>query len=682
MDGLLQLGTLLAASGGGDITRSPLLNMTRPRQSTFNRVTDMLGALTQGVGGLYEGYQKGRQEQQQSQIGEALKQAYMGFQPQMGGGQSRLAPMMGSTPPLPSGGAPQTQMPTFARLGGAGMGAGPGQSPLMAMTEPFARAVGNQESGGRYDIVGPASAKGDRPYGKYQVMGANLPQWAAEAGYPGITPQQFLKNPQAQEAIARTQMAKYLQQTGGDYQKAAMMWHGGPGYSPEKRDVLGMSTGQYGRDVAERMGQTPKPASLGSNQAQQYAALPPGQQMGVMSQFAQRLLTVAPNLTGAQFVQAMGEAAPWLRLDQEGLTKEHTLELNQLKEKNAEERTRIYEELGRLRTDIQERSSQRKATTEEKKLEAHEREVDKKITSGEKVAAGRQQLGEEKLAETRKARESREKIAAGRLEESKLSREDRNKIAQGKLDEVKLTREQRDRIAEGRLEESQAARAQRGEIAAGRQQLGEKKLTLSQQREADLQTHRQFNDTVKQGRLQLEQQKEEHKQLAQKQHFEILNQRLQIAQAHLVLAQQKAQRGGPGGVDKAAIQQVDAEIKAMQTEIGRIEKLKEKGATDQEVAQAQQQWNAKLQPLIEARRRLATAAPTQPAAAPMQAPAAARPPAPGGPEPGTPAVSPEQRQDYIGKAKAALQRYKDDPVKRQQVLEALKQYQIAPSEVQ
>ena len=42
-------------------------------------------------------------------------------------------------------------------------------------------AIAYEESGGNYRALGKPTASGDRAYGKYQVMGSNIPQWTKEA---------------------------------------------------------------------------------------------------------------------------------------------------------------------------------------------------------------------------------------------------------------------------------------------------------------------------------------------------------------------------------------------------------------------------------------------------------------------------------------------------------------------
>ena len=62
-------------------------------------------------------------------------------------------------------------------------------------------AITGIESGGKYDAIGPTTKTGDRAYGRYQVMGANVPQWTQEALGQSMTPQQFLADQAAQDKV-------------------------------------------------------------------------------------------------------------------------------------------------------------------------------------------------------------------------------------------------------------------------------------------------------------------------------------------------------------------------------------------------------------------------------------------------------------------------------------------------
>lgn len=119
-------------------------------------------------------------------------------------------------------------------------------------------AIAARETGGRkdpYSVIGPRSRKGDLPYGKYQVMGANVPSWTEEAGLGRLTPAEFLSSKEAQEAVAAHKLGEYYRKSGSP-EKAAAMWFGGPGYASHMgaRDVLGTSIPQYMADVRRNLG--------------------------------------------------------------------------------------------------------------------------------------------------------------------------------------------------------------------------------------------------------------------------------------------------------------------------------------------------------------------------------------------------------------------------------------------
>lgn len=113
----------------------------------------------------------------------------------------------------------------------------------------YLRPLAKIESGGEknpYAAIGPATKSGDRAYGKYQIMGANVPSWTKEALGRAMTPQEFLADQKAQEETAKHRFGQYLSQTGAP-EEAAAMWFGGPGYKKHAnaRDVLGTSIPQY-----------------------------------------------------------------------------------------------------------------------------------------------------------------------------------------------------------------------------------------------------------------------------------------------------------------------------------------------------------------------------------------------------------------------------------------------------
>lgn len=111
----------------------------------------------------------------------------------------------------------------------------------------IAEAIGQIESSGNYTARGPQTSSGDYAYGKYQIMGANIPSWSKEALGYSITKDQFLKSPQLQDQIAYYKMNQYLQKY-GSADNVATAWFAGPGAvntNSQAQDVTGTSVPEY-----------------------------------------------------------------------------------------------------------------------------------------------------------------------------------------------------------------------------------------------------------------------------------------------------------------------------------------------------------------------------------------------------------------------------------------------------
>ena len=66
----------------------------------------------------------------------------------------------------------------------------------------YANSISNIESGGNYNLLGPVTKSGDRAYGKYQVMGSNIPSLDPRKPLArDLTPAEFRADPQAQDAV-------------------------------------------------------------------------------------------------------------------------------------------------------------------------------------------------------------------------------------------------------------------------------------------------------------------------------------------------------------------------------------------------------------------------------------------------------------------------------------------------
>ena len=125
----------------------------------------------------------------------------------------------------PIGGAPTG----FTGAGGApSASAVAPQAPSGGLTN-FRDAIASIESAGSgdYAAVGPVTKSGDRAYGRYQVMGANIPEWTRAALGQEMTPEQFLASEEAQNATFDHRFGSYASKYGPE--GAARAWFSGEG---------------------------------------------------------------------------------------------------------------------------------------------------------------------------------------------------------------------------------------------------------------------------------------------------------------------------------------------------------------------------------------------------------------------------------------------------------------------
>jgi hypothetical protein len=119
-------------------------------------------------------------------------------------------------------------------------------------------ALSGIETGGAkdpYAMLHAVTKSGDRAYGKYGIMGANIPGWTRDALGRSLTPQQFLADRDAQEATAKHRFQNYANKYGEE--GAARAWFGGEGGMKNlgATDVHGrLNVGTYGQDFMRRMG--------------------------------------------------------------------------------------------------------------------------------------------------------------------------------------------------------------------------------------------------------------------------------------------------------------------------------------------------------------------------------------------------------------------------------------------
>lgn len=107
-------------------------------------------------------------------------------------------------------------------------------------------SIAKIESGGNYNATGPVTSKGDRAYGKYQVMGANIPSWTKEALGRSMTPSEFLADKDAQEKVFEYQFGKSAAKYGSAADAASVWFTGKPiAKAGNVADVLGTTAPEY-----------------------------------------------------------------------------------------------------------------------------------------------------------------------------------------------------------------------------------------------------------------------------------------------------------------------------------------------------------------------------------------------------------------------------------------------------
>jgi hypothetical protein len=120
----------------------------------------------------------------------------------------------------------------------------------------YAGAISQIESGGRYDAIGPTTRTGDKAYGKYQVMGANVGPWTKEVFGQELTPQEFVANPQVQDAVFQHKFGKYAEKYGAE--GASRAWFAGEKgmHNPNARDILGTRVAEYSAKFSKALGRS------------------------------------------------------------------------------------------------------------------------------------------------------------------------------------------------------------------------------------------------------------------------------------------------------------------------------------------------------------------------------------------------------------------------------------------
>lgn len=123
-------------------------------------------------------------------------------------------------------------------------------------------AIASVESAGSggYSAVGPTTPKGDRAYGRYQVMGSNVPAWTQVAIGQSMTPQDFLQNPQAQDAVFKQRFGADVNKYGNPQDAASVWFSGRPLHAAGNSSDGYLTTPQYVQRFNSALGDNRTPS--------------------------------------------------------------------------------------------------------------------------------------------------------------------------------------------------------------------------------------------------------------------------------------------------------------------------------------------------------------------------------------------------------------------------------------
>ncbi len=180
--------------------------------------------------------------------------------------QARRADAFGSIFGGGSGGAGAPFSPNVTPAAPPSPGAAVADDAMTALGKtpmrPFRDAIASIESDGSggYAAVGPTHPQLGRALGRYQIMEANIGPWSREVLGREVTPEEFMANPQLQDAIFDGKFGGYVQQFGPE--GAAQAWFAGPGGvgKMDRQDSLGTSVAEYTQKFSSALGGAPAPS--------------------------------------------------------------------------------------------------------------------------------------------------------------------------------------------------------------------------------------------------------------------------------------------------------------------------------------------------------------------------------------------------------------------------------------
>lgn len=178
----------------------------------------------------------------------------------------------------------------------------------------YREAIASIEQDSRgYQTIGPTTEKGDNAYGRYGIMGANIPSWTQEVLGRPMSPQEFLASTEAQDAVFDAKFGQFIQES-GSVEDAASIWltgrklsEGGAG----AEDMLGTSGTEYVQKFTQSLVGIPKKKMASAVEPLlrdvEELAQKTGRDPGRYRRQVEAMITATP--TGAQIAINEGEAA-------------------------------------------------------------------------------------------------------------------------------------------------------------------------------------------------------------------------------------------------------------------------------------------------------------------------------------------------------------------------------------
>ena len=151
------------------------------------------------------------------------------------------------------------------------------RAPMDFTPEQRRQAIASIESqgSGDYGALGPwtgdPESGRDRAYGRYQMMGKNIPQWTQEVLGRAMTADEFMRDPKAQDAVFDKKFGEYVQKYGEA--GAANMWFTGHPESVGRKDAFGTTDTSYEARYLKALG---APGKMGESYPDSMRPAPAG----------------------------------------------------------------------------------------------------------------------------------------------------------------------------------------------------------------------------------------------------------------------------------------------------------------------------------------------------------------------------------------------------------------------